>query len=32
MLQHLLFFEICTREIYEKFVYRHPETIGYVKN
>ena len=31
-LKHLLLFEICTREIYEKFVYKHSETIEYVKN
>ena len=24
--------EICVREIYEKFVYKHSETIEYVKN
>ena len=28
----LLLFEICTREICEKFVYKHSETIEYVKN
>ena len=32
ILQHLLFFEICAREIYEKFVYKHLETIESVKN
>ena len=26
-LKHLLHFEICEREIYEKFVYKHSETI-----
>ena len=31
-LKHLLFFEICARAICEKFVYKHSETIGYVKN
>ena len=31
-LKHLLLFEICAREIYEKFVYKHSETIEYVKN
>ena len=25
--KHLLLFEICTREICEKFVYKHSETI-----
>ena len=25
-------FEICAREICEKFVYKHSETIEYVKN
>ena len=28
----LLLFEICAREIYEKFIYKHSETIEYVKN
>ena len=28
----LLIFEIFTREICEKFVYKHSETIEYVKN
>ena len=31
-LKHLLLSEICAREIYEKFVYKHSETIEYVKN
>ena len=31
-LKHLLLFEICAREIYEKFVYKYSETIEYVKN
>ena len=31
-LKHLLLFEICTHEICEKFVYKHSETIEYVKN
>ena len=31
-LKHLLLFEICAREIFEKFVYKHSETIEYVKN
>ena len=31
-IKHLLLFEICVREICEKFVYRHSETIEYVKN
>ena len=26
------FFETCTREICENFVYKHSETIEYVKN
>ena len=30
-LKHLLLFEICTREICEKFVYKHLETIEYVR-
>ena len=30
--KHLLPFEICAREICEKFVYKHSETIEYVKN
>ena len=30
-LKHLLLSEICTREICEKFIYKHSETIGYVK-
>ena len=31
-LKDLLRFEISAREIYEKFVYKHSETIEYVKN
>ena len=31
-LKHLLLFEICVREICEKFVYKYLETIKYVKN
>ena len=31
-LKHLLFFKICAREICENFVYKHSETIEYVKN
>ena len=31
-LKHLLLFEICVREICEKFVYKHSETIKYIKN
>ena len=31
-LKHLLLFEICAGEICEKFVYKHSETIEYVKN
>ena len=31
-LKHLLLFEICAREISGKFVYKHSETIEYVKN
>ena len=31
-LKHLLLFEICAREICEKFVYKHSETIEYIKN
>ena len=30
--KHLLFFEICAREICGKLVYKHSETIEYVKN
>ena len=30
-LKHLILFEICAREIFEKFVYKHSETIEYVK-
>ena len=31
-LKHILLFEICAREICEKIVYKHSETIEYVKN
>ena len=31
-LKHILLFEIFTHEICEKFVYKHSETIEYVKN
>ena len=31
-LKHLLPFEICTREICEKLVYKDSQTIEYVKN
>ena len=31
-LKLLLYFKICAREICEKFVYKHSETIEYVKN
>ena len=31
-LKHLLLFQICAREICEKFAYKHSETIEYVKN
>ena len=31
-LKHLLLFEIYARETCEKFVYKHSETIEYVKN
>ena len=31
-LEHFLLFEICAREICEKFVYKYSETIEYVKN
>ena len=31
-LKHVLLFEIRAREIYEKFVYKHSETIEFVKN
>ena len=30
--KHLLLVEICAREICEKFVYKHSETIEFVKN
>ena len=30
--KHLLLFEICAREICEKFVYIHSQAIEYVKN
>ena len=32
ILEYSLFFEICQRETCEKFVYKHSETIEYVKN
>ena len=32
ILKNPLLFEICAREIHEKFVYRHSQTIEYVKN
>ena len=32
ILKQLLLFEICTREKCEKFVYKHSETIEYVKD
>ena len=31
-LKHLLIFEICARELCEKFIYKHSETIEYIKN
>ena len=31
MVKHILLFEICTRAICEMFVYKHSETIEYVK-
>ena len=31
-LKHLLLFEICQCKICEKFIYKHSETIEYVKN
>ena len=31
-IKHLLHFEIYTREICEKLVYKHSETIEHVKN
>ena len=31
-LKNLLLFEICQREICEKFVYKYSVTIGFVKN
>ena len=31
-LKHLLLSEICPRDICEKFVYKHSETMEYVKN
>ena len=31
-LKHLLLSEICTREVCEKFVYKHSETLEFVKN
>ena len=31
--KHVLFFEICAHEyVCEKFVYKHSETIEYIKN
>ena len=30
--KHLLLFEICAREIYEKLVYKRSDTTEYVKN
>ena len=32
LLKRFLNFEICAREICEKFVYKYSETIEYVKN
>ena len=32
MLKHLLLSEICASEMYEKFVYKHSETIEYVNS
>ena len=31
-LKHFLLFETCARKIREKFVYKHSETIEYLKN
>ena len=31
-LKHFLLSEICARELCEEFVYKHSETIEYVKN
>ena len=31
-LKHLLLFDVCAHEICENFVYKHLETIEYVKN
>ena len=31
-LKHLLFFELCAREVYEKFIYKYSETIEYHEN
>ena len=31
-LKHLFLYEICAHEICEKFIYKHSETIEYVKN
>ena len=31
-LKHVLLSVICTREIFEKFVYEHSETMEYTKN
>ena len=30
-LKHLLLFEICTREVCERFVYKHSEAMEYLK-
>ena len=32
ILKHQLLFEICAHEVCEKFVYKHSETIAFVKN
>ena len=32
MLKHVLLSEICASEMYEKFVYKHSETIEYVNS
>ena len=31
-LKRFLLFEICAREIFERFVYKHSKTVEYVKN
>ena len=31
-LKHVLIFDICAHEVCEKFIYKHSETIEYVKN